>query len=203
VVSARLRHLTDLADQFVAAHPTETRAPGGGGVFSSFSSSSLNYCFHAGYSENAVDSTGMHTVDVSGPLMPLQDQLGRCEQAVRGLMERKFGRFCSEVDHGDCSIGGVFQPPLPVEQFILQSAYRHPWRFLLMPPTGTLQLFRSRAEQICAMNFGDVLFYFESNNLGLDPLQLSLNLPYYCFMTSYVLVLLQGEECVSSGRRRV
>jgi hypothetical protein len=194
VLSARLRHLTELADQFAAANPVQqlhTRAPGG-------VSSSLNYCFHAGYSENAMDSTGSRSVEISGPLVPLQDQLDRCVQSVRGLMERKFGRFCSEINRDDCSIGSAYQPPLPAEQFVLQSAFRYPWRFLLMPSTGSLQLFRSRAEQICALNFGDLLFYFESNNLSLDPIQLNLHLPYYCFMASYVLVLLQGSFSFSS-----
>eukprot|EP01034_Spumella_vulgaris_P022907 gene22907-29084_t len=190
MVSARTRHLTDLVDHFLDSNPVQssgTRVPASAGS----SSSPLNYCFHAGYSENAVDSTGVRTVEVSGPLMPLQDQLTRCTQSVRELMERKFGRFCSEHNHGDCTIGGAYQPALSGETFVGHSSYRFPWKFLLMPRTADLQMFRSRAELICSMNFGDLLFYFESHNLGADPNQLNLHLPYYCFMASFVLVLLQ------------
>jgi hypothetical protein len=44
------------------------------------------------------------------------------------------------------------------------------------------------------LNFGELLFYFESNGLSLGNEKLSEFMPYYCFLSSYVLVLLEGES---------
>ena len=46
------------------------------------------------------------------------------------------------------------------------------------------------------MNFDDILFYNEVNFVGSDASGGSAeSLPYYCFLSSYVLVLLEGERC--------
>ena len=68
-----------------------------------------NSCFYAGYSEKAVDASNTHNIEVTGPELPQADQMQRCQDLIRPLMEKKFNAFCNEVYHGDCSIAGLFQ----------------------------------------------------------------------------------------------
>ncbi len=222
IVSARLRHMTELADQYAASQGRGPRPaalvaaaesnvthiasrhkdalPTGQPTGSSAlvgSASAVNYCFHSGYSETAADTSGSVNVDLTGPPSALSNQLSLCMDSVRGLMEKKYGKFCNEVYHGDCSIAGAYQPPVPDEQhghFIGQSSYKYPWKFMQLPQTASLEVFKAKAEQVCAMSFADVLNYYQLNDLAADPNKLDAYLPYYCFLSSYVLVLLQGAR---------
>lgn len=157
----------------------------------------VNYCFHAGYSEIATDSSGKATIELMGPELPLADQLARCIDSIRPLMEIEFDAFCMNIHHGDCSIAGSYQPPLPKGRhghFIGTSTYALPWRFLMLPDTAPLDLVASKASAICQMNFNDILFYYETNRLSMGDADVGTSIPYFCFLTSYILVLLQGER---------
>lgn len=180
-VSARRRHLKHVAD---GAYWDSSAA---------IVPRALDYCFHAGYSENIMNSMGTAQVEVEGPAVPASDQLYRCIAALGPLL-RQTGpdeEFCAKTYDGECGIGGAYQPTLPFlsdSGFIGISSYEYAWAFLKMPSTATLDEFRSRAEEICAMSFSDVLLYFEGmNNFNND---LADYLPYYCFLSSYTLTLL-------------
>lgn len=95
VVSARVRHLTNLVDDYLAANNEIASAR------------AINSCFHSGYSEQVHDSTDEHVVEVAGPPQPQQDQLSKCRESLKPLMEKELGKLCNEVYHGDCSIAGL------------------------------------------------------------------------------------------------
>ena len=51
---------------------------------------------------------------------------------------------------------------------------------------------QEKAEYICKLNFDELNFYYVNNNLNMGTDKLAQFMPYYCFLSSYVLVLLQG-----------
>ena len=53
-----------------------------------------------------------------------------CRAVVSPLMEKYGNNYCDEAYHGDCSIGGQYQPALPTQQHFhgheqLQGALEH------------------------------------------------------------------------------
>lgn len=187
VVSARKRHLAAVADSFFYNKNN---------TFIGDIPLLVDHCFHSGYSEPSYDTLKNRKVDITGPAVPAQDQLYRCMEAVRPLMEKQYGVFCRSVYHGDCSIAGSYQPPIPSGKhgnFIGTSTYRYAWQFLQLPDTCSLMEFEERASRICSMTFGELIYYSQTvKDLGLEPEKLASFLPYYCFLSSYVLVLLRG-----------
>ena len=134
-------------------------------------------------------------VEVSGPAGPAADQFDRCIKSLRPLLEKDHGHFCMLVYDGECSIDGAYQPILPDDgRFIGTSSYILPWEILTLPDTANLELYRSRAENICSMSFNDVLLYFEMKGLVDSDSKLAEMLPYFCFLSSYAYVLLVGTN---------
>lgn len=74
------------------------------------------------------------------------------------------------------------------------SSYTYPWKFLLLPATASLELVRSKAQMICSLNFGELLTYYEVNNLSLLKEKVTDLVPYFCFLSAYTLVLLVGKK---------
>jgi hypothetical protein len=195
VVSARKRHISMVVDDYLSANPIRTMLKPAskykGKHTGSYGGQVENSCFHAGYSEQGIGSKPDVTVEILGPELPQADQLARCMDLLRPLMEKKYNEFCNEVYHGDCSIAGSYQPPLPDHgNFIGTSSLVLPWTFLQLPATASLELIRTKASAICQMNFDDIVFYNEVNFGGSTASADSL--PYFCFLSSYVLVLLEG-----------
>lgn len=206
-VSARKRHLLSIADATLAKQQSAAEVP-----------SALSYCLHAGYTEIVEGSPMMATnqnsngnsakaskssnispfymntqVEISGPAGPAADQFDRCLKALKPLLEKDHGHFCMLVYDGECSIDGAYQPILPDDgRFIGTSSYVLPWEILVLPDTASLDLYRSRAENICSMSFNDVLQYYEMKSLVDSDSKLAEMLPYFCFLSSYAYVLLVG-----------
>lgn len=169
----------------------------------------LTFCFHAGYSEYVnypfpvVLRTGARIGDVpvelTGPAAPTFDQSQRCRESLQPLMLKELNHFCLDVFHGQCSIGAAYQPSLPPPgdvraRFIGMSSYRYAWEFLLMPETATLRQFRAKADYICSLSFSEILMYYSTNGFNLIETSSAGDfLPYFCFQSSYILVLLQGR----------
>jgi Golgi nucleoside diphosphatase len=190
VVSARLRHLTILVDDFYS-----TITSNNGNVMTN---RAINYCFHSGYSEQVHDSTGARTLEVAGPSSSGdQDQLTKCRISIQPLLEKELSKLCDEVFHGDCSIGGAYQPPIPTGDhghFIGQSTYKYPWAFLQLPKTATLAQFETQAKRLCAMSFAEMMIYYENAHIDFGNDKVTDFLPYYCFLSGYVLTLLEGKN---------
>lgn len=87
-------------------------------------------------------------------------------------------------------MNGAYQPPLPHGHFIGASTYQYPWQFLQMPATGTLPQFKEAAASICSKSFNDIVLYDATLTYMKNPKHSSL-LPYYCFLSSYIVVLLE------------
>lgn len=188
IVSARLRFVNYLVDKYIEAHP-EVLAEDTSKV------KIENPCFHSGYSEVAKDSSGEHSFEMVGPDDPLPNQLVTCRTALVPLLEITTNSFCDRVFHGDCSITGTYQPPLPTGDhghFIGTSAYVYPWSFLMLPTTASLIELEGRAKEVCQFSFSEVMIYYENHDFTVDNEKTSGLLPYYCFLSSYVLTLLEG-----------
>jgi len=160
------------------------------------STSVVDYCFHSGYTERIVSALAPSTsIEVSGPPVALSNQLDLCMQVLRPLMEKDANQYCDIVYHGECSIGGAYQPTLPQGDhghFIGTSSYKLPWKFLSLPPTTTISNVISKAEKMCSLSFKEVQAYVAANNetMGTDKSILG-SMPYFCFLSSYTLVLLK------------
>ena len=152
-------------------------------------------CFHSGYKEAVQQSIpGGKIVDVCGPSSPQRDQYRRCYDSLFPLMEKDANSYCNIVYHGECSIGGAYQPSLPTGpngNFFGTSSYKFAWKILMLPPTASLELWETRASDICSMNFGEVASYAVANNITLGDAKLSEMLPYFCFLAVYPLVLVR------------
>lgn len=194
VVSARLRHHSLLADIAVAKLAKKL---GKSPITPDMKISAVNYCFHAGYGEPVTDSTGQYQVQLTGPTSSDDLQLQKCRDSILPLMKKDLDSFCNQVYHGDCSVAGAYQPPIPTGKhghFIGQSSYKYPWNILMLPKTATLFEFENRAVDVCKFSFAEMMVYYETNNLNNGNAdKLSDFLPYYCFLSSYVLTLLEGK----------
>jgi Golgi nucleoside diphosphatase len=202
-VSARRRHLQNIANNVLEKRQS-------GAAETPFA---MDYCFHAGYTEmvdgipnatsgvkrgahekdydSLIPSYSTNRVEVFGPAAPAGDQFDRCLKALRPLLEKDHALFCMEVYDRECSIDGAYQPILPDDgRFIGTSSYILPWEILRLPTTASLTLYRERAESICSMSFDDVLQYYETHGLIDADSKLAEMLPYFCFLSSYVYVLL-------------
>lgn len=175
--------------------------------------SSLTFCFHAGYSEytsyalpssmRRSDRAESARVEIVGPAAPTYDQAQRCRESLRPLMLKDIGDFCRLANNGECSIGGAYQPPIPSAvdprgKFVGVSSYRYAWEFLQLPRSATLKQFKLRSEHICSLSFGDLLLYFSSNGFNMiRSNDIHEFLPYFCFLSSYVIVLVEGGHTLS------
>lgn len=68
-----------------------------------------------------------------------------------------------------------------------------------MPPVGSLAEFRNKSKKVCDMTYAGATQYRNSINATLYVLngnnaQTDAQLPYYCFLSAYSLVLLEGNE---------
>ena len=165
-----------------------------------------NPCFHQGWEENVTNlvldesNPFASTVNltVRGPWKQERGshvQLNLCLQVLRPLMEKDANAYCNVVYHGECSIGGAYQPSLPTGEyrhFYATSTYEQPWTFLRLPPENvSLELFAQRASEICSMTFEETALYVQRWNLAQKDEKLGALNQYFCFMASYTLVLLE------------
>jgi hypothetical protein len=171
----------------------------------------LTFCFPSGYSEyvsypspvarshGSDNNNNKVAVEIVGPAAPTYDQGERCRQSLQPLLLKDIGSFCRFANDGQCSIGASYQPPLPEpndkhSNFIGTSSFHYAWEFLQMPQTATLRQFKAKSDSICSMSFGDVMIYFSSKGFNVNNNNnINAYLPYFCFLSSYTSVLLQGK----------
>ncbi|CAE7427857.1 ENTPD1 [Symbiodinium microadriaticum] len=180
--SARERHFAAIAERSVKSSDDE------------YSRDAEDDCLFSGYSESLSPSQTGHNrvVVISGPAEPREDQFDRCSAAVQTLLNKRLNEFCNTVYDNECSMDGFYQPKLPsVDQghFIGSATYKYPWKFLKMPDYGSLEMFKSRARIICSMTYNEILTY--NDNLKTE-LKRDWMLPYYCFLSTYISVMLEG-----------
>jgi hypothetical protein len=173
----------------------------------------INPCFHAGYSEtvtssssssssqssSSTSSTSSQSYIIEGPELPQANQFELCMNKLKPLLEIKSNSFCNKIYYGDCSIAGAYQPPLPTAsnsmygQFIGTSKFMLPLLFLKMNEMSTLNDWKEKGNMICQWNMDGVHFYYEVNSFSLNENHQEFleNLPNFCFLVSYIVVLLQ------------
>jgi GDA1/CD39 (nucleoside phosphatase) family len=167
------------------------------------SGSVVNSCFHSGYSEKNTGS-GTYTggkpgeVTIQGPSSASNDQFDKCAASIRPLMNKDLGTFCNQVYNGDCSIGGAYQPQLPDDgKFIGTSSYLYPWEILMLSGSANLEDYKAKAQYVCSLSFSGVQSYHDANRLVDTDSKLAELMPYFCFLTTYVYVLLIGKSASS------
>jgi Golgi nucleoside diphosphatase len=157
-------------------------------------------CFFSGYEEDVtVDLQKTHslrqeTVTIRGPHSTHSSQFDECYDLIIPLLKKELNVFCNVVYDNQCSMDGFYQPSLPVGidgHFVASATYKYAWAFLQMPPSGSLTLFKDRARKICSMSYSDIKKYHNSLNTTTKKDEL---LPYYCFVTTYVAVLLESKD---------
>ena len=167
----------------------------------------INPCFHAGYSESVTpslssssSSSSISSYIIEGPELPQANQFELCMNKLKPLLEIKSNSFCNKIYYGDCSIAGAYQPPLPTAssssmygQFIGTSKFMLPLLFLKMNEMSTLNDWKEKGNMICQWNMDGVHFYYEVNSFSLNENHQEFleNLPNFCFLVSYIVVLLQ------------
>lgn len=184
--SAQLRHFTDLANYGYQNNDKHV----------------VDNCLFSGYDypTKVTDSTGTFKVSIRGPDSSSKKQFSNCYDSLRSLMLLGSNTFCDFAFHGECSMNGAYQPQLPVGangHFLGTSTFKYPWSFLNMPPTATLKEFSKKVEWLCSLTYSELLDYNKNNNYGIKNSQHTTLLPNYCYMSSYILILLKGISIYS------
>jgi hypothetical protein len=164
----------------------------------------LDYCFFAGYSESVPSELAHRQVEVHGPSVPAGDQLTRCMDSLRELVmpSKHVRNNCVEVHGNECGMQGNYQPRLPqgeAGRFVGSGLFKYPWQLLkLAPDGGSIDQFRGRASWLCSMSFSELVLY-DAGLLDVEKDRKHTTLlPYYCFLSSYMILLLQGASAVYS-----
>ena len=192
--SARLRHTQSIAELAISQlTPGSAEVP-----------FYIDYCFFAGYSELVISTMYPNiSVRMTGPPVPAQDQFDRCVSKLSQLLfdyDNSSASYCDDVYYGQCSLNGAFQPnvtsPMPTDSdegnhlpFVGTSLFAIPWHILLLPQSASLIDYKTEAERICAMTFLESIQY-ELNAMFIDNPILAHQVPNYCFLVSYLYVLL-------------
>ena len=164
-----------------------------------------NPCFPVGYSETAhnlpefsIDlhmtapaaahdhSTEDSTYDINK--RPNKANLKACRKVLLPLMDKSSNSYCDDAYHGDCSIGGQYQPALPMQQhFMGTSTYKVPWGIMRLPQNATISMIRERAATVCDMNYAQLKKYVEDYQIKTDK----SGPEHFCFDVAYTMVLLE------------
>ena len=158
----------------------------------------VNYCLLSGYTENVLNSAGNMTVELWGPAVPAGNQIDLCMESLKEHVLRISDvgngiQSCESDYHGDCAFDERYQPILTkadVTGFVGMGAIGFTSTFLNIPMTATITQFKSAAESICSMTFSNLMTYYEQNPNFISIEEITLNLPYFCFISSYIMVLM-------------
>jgi len=191
VDSARRRHLSYLINEYNTNNLNDI-------INENTIKTVVNPCFHSGYSETVSDSLKTLSIKIKGPELPQSNQFELCMNKLKPLLELEFNSFCNQIYYNDCSIAGTYQPPLPLEKskfnhFIGTSKFMLPRLFLKINEISTLNEWKEKGNMICQWNMDGLNFYYEVNSYSLNEnhREFQENLPYFCFLISYIVVLLQ------------
>ncbi|CAM9196644.1 unnamed protein product, partial [Ectocarpus fasciculatus] len=199
--SARLRFQNDLITNKIASTGSEKVEKNAATTYEKHNA--ITACYYSGYTENFQykDANGtVKTYTVSGPKESTADQFDKCYASLEPLLMKSINKFCNLVYDNQCSIGGSYQPPLPdpkTHKYIGTSSYKYAWNFAQMESVGSLKEFRRKSKSICNMTFKEAILYRNSINATLyaqngNDAYTDSQLPYYCFLSAYSLLLLQG-----------
>ncbi len=117
-----------------------------------------------------------------------QGHFEACRAVVSPLMEKNDNDYCDQAYHGDCSIGGQYQPALPTMQhFMGTSSYKVPWSIMRLPRNTSLAVMKERARQVCDMTYAQTQQYIRDFNITAEKSSPA----YFCFDSVYTIVLLE------------
>jgi hypothetical protein len=160
----------------------------------------IDYCYYAGFGAygNSENYPGLE-VRITGPPVPAQDQFDRCMAALMPQLTTYSNGYCSSTYGQEyCSINDAYQPSLynnytgkQLPFYGTSEGFYLAWKILVLPETASLAEYRINAEYVCYMSFSQAIDYYSSHSFFNDPdPELSNLLPNYCFVVSYVYLLL-------------
>ena len=158
----------------------------------------IDYCFLSGYTENVLNSAGNMTVELWGPTVPAGNQMDLCMKSLKNhvLDVNIFSQGiqnCKDDYHESCAFNERYQPVLAkadVAGFVGMDAVGFTSTFLNLPMSSTIAQFKTAAQNICSMTFSNLMTYYEQNPSFISIEEITLNLPYFCFIGSYITVLM-------------
>ena len=153
--------------------------------------STLDYCFHSGYTENVENSNKTLNVELWGPTVPAGNQMDLCMQSLREQLLLEGNQMCDMAYDGECAFKERYQPQLAQSQllgFVGMSALQFAMTFLNVPMTSSISTIKAAGADICSMTFSDIMGYYENNPSFIPIRDISINLPYFCFISSYITV---------------
>ncbi len=210
--SAQLRHSTELVQKAVKAYHSndikDINTKHDRALSHQKDPKSLratDYCLFREYKgtvpNSVVDLGVTYSVYLDGPVDKSKSQFEDCYNSLQSLMLLGSNEFCNFAFHGECSMNGAYQPKLPTGangHFIGTSTFKYPWQFLEMKPTATLNDFRVKVEWLCSLSYSEMLAFNKKSKTGIQNSQHIVLLPNYCYLSSYILILLQGDQYIFS-----
>jgi Golgi nucleoside diphosphatase len=198
--SARQRHLTALVDNFIINNLKNQRFK-----YKDIVKTSINPCFHSGYSEMISDSTKSLSVNVKGPEISQNNQFHLCISILKPLLEKQSNNIilCDKTTNSDCNSKAnlnIYQP----SSFLTSESHHRTFigssssfillkKFLQINEISTLNDWKEKGNMICKMTIDKLHSYYEMNSFAKDEnhQEFQKNLPNFCFLVSYIVVLLQ------------
>ena len=207
--TARQRHLTTLVDNFINDNLSNQRFK-----YKDIVKTSTNPCFHSGYNEIITDSTKSFSVNVKGPELSQDNQFHLCMSILKQLLEKqqnnnnilcdKTSSSSSSSFNSDCNSktnSNIYQP----SPFLTSQSHHHRTfigtsssflllkKFLHMNEISTLTIWKEKGNMICKMTMDNIRSYYDMNSFATDENHQEFleNLPNFCFLISYIVVLLQ------------
>lgn len=124
-------------------------------------------------------------------LMSNNDKKGdyeKCEALVIKLLRKDANKWCDFAHDRDCSLAGIYQPPLPIHsnefgEFIATSNFYDVFAFLGLNTTAPLSVVRQRARYVCSMGLYDLEIYNSQLNKSISDLD---ELVQFCFRATFV-----------------
>ena len=157
-------------------------------------------CFPAGYTEafkgvSYVDGTGVEkTWTLTGHADPdggANRGFDKCSELYLKTLHLDQNRLCASTFHGQCSIAGEYQPPLPPAggpngKFYAFSKFQFLWSFLGLPDDGaTLRDVQAGVRKVCGLSWSEL----QKTHAGASKKHKDY-LQYFCGLGSYIVVLL-------------
>ena len=199
VDSAKQRHLTALVENFIINHLNNQRFK-----YKDIVKTSINPCFHSGYSEMITDSTKSFSLNIKGPEISQDNQFHLCISILKPLLEKQSNNviLCDKTTNSDCSKTNLntYQP----SSFLTSESHHRIFigssssfmllkKFLQINEISTLNDWKEKGNMICKMTIDKLHSFYEMNSFAKDEShqEFQKNLPNFCFLVSYIIVLLQ------------
>jgi hypothetical protein len=134
---------------------------------------------------SSIIEADLYTIDMHNPNS--HGDFDACLKEVHSLLRKEANSWCNFAHDRDCSLAGIYQPPLPIDkkdfgEFIATSNFFHIWDFVGLKSRSTLKQFRDATRLVCSFSEEELLTY----NLKRDsPITDPKELKVQCFRATF------------------